>query len=432
MAQSNQQQDYEYYTQIKLLGEGAFGKAFLVQCKSDGSYCVIKKMEMKNMTEEEKKETLREARILEALKHPNIVRFREVYKTKKGQLCIVMDYCDGGDLSNKIKEYKGKYIPENQILDWFTQICLSLKHIHDRKIIHRDLKTQNIFLMKDNFLKIGDFGIAKVLNHTRDHCKTMVGTPYYLSPEIIESKSYSFKTDIWSLGIILYELCAQKPPFDGGIKKQNSRYNIADKQQSSQDSSLSDLIDLKESEEQINLPLNNDFLEMIVQEVQSLENSQDSSSHNDLFKDNKDENQNNNNINNNNNNAKKDKHKKELDKSVDEINKKYENLSDREDDNLEIEENNKISEIKQDNKQNEYIKESQIDSLKIIIEEQIGQQNLQECISQLKVVQNQIEKDSSNIKMLQSLTKIFNCLNADIAEELGPLIIIYCNYLQVM
>ena len=84
MTSITQQHDYEYYTQIKLLGEGAFGKAFLVQCKSDGSLCVIKKMEMKNMSEEEKKETLTEARILEALKHPNIVRFREVYKTKRG------------------------------------------------------------------------------------------------------------------------------------------------------------------------------------------------------------------------------------------------------------------------------------------------------------------------------------------------------------
>ena len=87
--------------------------------------------------------------------------------------------------------------------------------MHDRKIIHRDLKTQNIFLTKNNIIKLGDFGIAKVLNNTRQKCKSMVGTPYYLSPEIISNLDYSFKTDIWSLGIILYELCALKPPFDG-------------------------------------------------------------------------------------------------------------------------------------------------------------------------------------------------------------------------
>jgi NIMA (never in mitosis gene a)-related kinase len=91
---------------------------------------------------------------------------------------------------------------------------LALKHVHDRKIIHRDLKCQNIFLTKNGMIKLGDFGIARVLNHTKEAARTMVGTPYYLSPEIIDNKPYSFKSDIWSLGVILYELCALKPPFD--------------------------------------------------------------------------------------------------------------------------------------------------------------------------------------------------------------------------
>jgi NIMA (never in mitosis gene a)-related kinase len=103
---------------------------------------------------------------------------------------------------------------ENQILDWFTQICLALKHVHDRKILHRDLKTQNIFLTKDNKIKLGDFGIARVLSKTCDKAKTFVGTPFYLAPEIIESTPYSFKADIWSLGVILYEMCCLEPPFN--------------------------------------------------------------------------------------------------------------------------------------------------------------------------------------------------------------------------
>lgn len=106
-------------------------------------------------------------------------------------------------------------MPENQILDWFTQICLALKHVHDRKIIHRDLKCQNIFLTKNGIIKLGDFGIARVLSNTRENARTMVGTPYYLSPEIIENKPYSFKSDMWSLGVVLYELCALNPPFTG-------------------------------------------------------------------------------------------------------------------------------------------------------------------------------------------------------------------------
>ena len=125
-----------------------------------------------------------------------------------------MEYADGGDLSMKIKAQNGILFPEDKILDWFTQVCLAIKHIHDRKILHRDIKSQNIFLMKDGKVKLGDFGIAKCLDQTIDKAKTYVGTPYYLSPEIINSQPYGFQSDIWSLGVLLYEMCALKMPFD--------------------------------------------------------------------------------------------------------------------------------------------------------------------------------------------------------------------------
>lgn len=87
--------EYEHYKRLKLLGEGSFGKAYLVECVSDKSLCVIKQVDLSKMNDKEKKDTLNEAKILEALIHPNIVRFKEVYKTKKGRLCIVMDFADG-------------------------------------------------------------------------------------------------------------------------------------------------------------------------------------------------------------------------------------------------------------------------------------------------------------------------------------------------
>lgn len=122
------------------------------------------------------------------------------------KLKIIMEYADGGDLATKMKEYKeqGKMFTESQILSWFTQVCLAIKHCHDRKIIHRDIKGQNVFMMKNGMAKLGDFGISTILTKTLEKANTIVGTPYYLSPEIIESKPYSFASDIWSLGVLLY------------------------------------------------------------------------------------------------------------------------------------------------------------------------------------------------------------------------------------
>ena len=153
------------------------------------------------------------------LNHPNIIHFEESFLIKKPKLaiCLVMEYADGEDLKKRIiNQIKKKiYFSENQVLDWFTQICLGIKHLHDRKILHRDLKTENIFLTKNHVIKLGDFGVAKCLDYTLQKAKTEIGTPYYISPEIILGDPYSFPTDIWSLGVILYELCTLQLPFIG-------------------------------------------------------------------------------------------------------------------------------------------------------------------------------------------------------------------------
>lgn len=97
----------------------------------------------------------------------------------------------GGDLSQKIKGQQGRFLSESQVLDWFTQVCLGIKHIHDRKVIHRDLKGQNIFLTKQGICQIGDFGVSKVLAQTMAKAKTVIGTPYYISPEIVKAEPYT-------------------------------------------------------------------------------------------------------------------------------------------------------------------------------------------------------------------------------------------------
>ncbi len=132
-----------------------------------------------------------------------------------------MDYADGGDLYARIAQQRklGHGFDEEQILDWFLQICLALKHIHSKRILHRDLKTQNIFLTSKGDVKIGDFGIARVLQNTYDVAQTAIGTPYYLSPEICQERPYNQKSDIWSVGCILYELLTLRHAFDGNSMK---------------------------------------------------------------------------------------------------------------------------------------------------------------------------------------------------------------------
>ena len=102
-----------------------------------------------------------------------------------------MIYCEGGDIFTKIKNAKGKNFSEQQILDWLVQMALALLYLHERKILHRDMKTQNIFLTSKDEIKIGDFGIARLLQHTYDCASTAIGTPYYLSPEICQEKPYN-------------------------------------------------------------------------------------------------------------------------------------------------------------------------------------------------------------------------------------------------
>ncbi|XP_075886566.1 serine/threonine-protein kinase Nek5 isoform X3 [Nelusetta ayraudi] len=206
--------DYEVIGQI---GEGAFGKAFLVQERQRGNgacRCVVKEVDLRKMSAREKQSASHEVALLSSMKHGNIVSFFRSFQ-EAGKLYIVMEFCDGGDLMRRINQQVGLLLPEEQILDWFLQICLGLKHIHDRKVLHRDIKTQNIFLTNGGkTVKLGDFGIARTLKSTMEMARTCVGTPCYLSPEICQSRPYNNKTDIWSLGCVLYELCRLRPPFD--------------------------------------------------------------------------------------------------------------------------------------------------------------------------------------------------------------------------
>jgi NIMA (never in mitosis gene a)-related kinase len=211
------------YKQVRKVGEGSFGAAILCQHDSDkdqDTKAIVKMIDISRATKQEREDALKESRVLSQLRHPYIVRYRENF-LEDGWLCIVMDYCEGGDLSDRIKQMRTqrKSFSEEQVLRWFTQAILALKYIHDGKILHRDLKSGNFFLSKSGNMKLGDFGIAKVLECTAACAQTQIGTPYYLSPEICSGKPYSWGSDIWSMGCILYEMCARKVPFDASDLK---------------------------------------------------------------------------------------------------------------------------------------------------------------------------------------------------------------------
>eukprot|EP00879_Flechtneria_rotunda_P025140 GHRR01026700.1.p1 GENE.GHRR01026700.1~~GHRR01026700.1.p1 ORF type:complete len:361 (+),score=125.75 GHRR01026700.1:367-1449(+) len=203
----------ENYVRGQVLGKGSFGSAVLCASKIDGNKYVIKEVDISRMPKSEREAAEQEAKLLMALKHPNIVRCKECF-TSAQKLCIVMDWCSEGDVYGILQKRKGQQLPEDTVLDWFVQICLGLKHVHDRKILHRDIKTQNIFVSSNGLLKLGDFGVSKVLSSTLALATTAIGTPYYLSPEICQNRKYNQKSDIWSLGCVLYEMATMRHAFE--------------------------------------------------------------------------------------------------------------------------------------------------------------------------------------------------------------------------
>jgi NIMA (never in mitosis gene a)-related kinase len=176
------------YKQIKVLGRGSYGEVWLVTplessagSKSKPRRCVLKRISL-NRANDEKNELAaaeREAKLLSSLKHPNIVAYIESFRSRDRHLNIVMAFCEGGDLYTKLKYRKKQLLSEEQIIEWFIQITLALQYMHEQSILHRDLKTQNIFLTKYEIIKLGDLGIAKILdNNGADLATTVIGTPY--------------------------------------------------------------------------------------------------------------------------------------------------------------------------------------------------------------------------------------------------------------
>ena len=198
--------------QIRVLGSGSYGQAIL--CKDTVRKCkvVVKQIVA---SESQLAEAKKEAEVLRSLSHSNVCGFFDMFVEAK-KLFIVMEYADGGDLAAAIerKRRRREFFTEDKVMVTFVQCVVAIEHVHSRKVLHRDLKCANIFLTASGVVKVGDFGIAKVLDHTTDLAKTQIGTPYYTSPEIFKNQPYGYASDMWSLGCVLYELVALKLPFE--------------------------------------------------------------------------------------------------------------------------------------------------------------------------------------------------------------------------
>ncbi|KAJ8045280.1 Serine/threonine-protein kinase Nek2 [Holothuria leucospilota] len=178
------------------------------------------------MTDAEKQLLVSEVNLLRGMKHEHIVRYYDrIVDRSTTTIYIIMEFCEGGDLGSLISKCKKdrKYLEESFIWKILKQVTLALQECHKRvkgkAIMHRDLKPANVFLDLDHNVKLGDFGLARVLNHETSFAKTFVGTPYYMSPEQMNHSSYNEKSDIWSLGCLLYESCSLSPPFTAPNQK---------------------------------------------------------------------------------------------------------------------------------------------------------------------------------------------------------------------
>ncbi|XP_041798752.1 serine/threonine-protein kinase Nek11 isoform X2 [Chelmon rostratus] len=206
------------YSILQSLGRGSFGSVYLVQDSkaSDGEELkVLKQIPLGDLRPDETVRATQEAHLLSQLHHPAILAFYHSF-LERDAFCIVTEFCQDRDLDCKLEEVRqaGQSLPELQVIDWLVQLLLGLHYMHDRRILHRDLKAKNVFL-KRNLVKIGDFGVSCLLMGSCDLATTFTGTPCYMSPEVLNHQGYDSKSDVWALGCLLYEMCSLTHAFQG-------------------------------------------------------------------------------------------------------------------------------------------------------------------------------------------------------------------------
>lgn len=199
----------EKYHVLEMIGEGSFGRVYKGRKKYSAQVVALKFIPKLGRSEKELRNLQREIEIMRGLRHPNIVHMLDSFETDK-EVVVVTDYAEGELF--QILEDDGK-LPEDQVQAIAAQLVSALYYLHSHRILHRDMKPQNILLAKGGGIKLCDFGFARAMSTNTMVLTSIKGTPLYMSPELVEERPYDHTADLWSVGCILYELAVGTPPF---------------------------------------------------------------------------------------------------------------------------------------------------------------------------------------------------------------------------